>query len=161
MCQAPPCTNVKPPRTSAKPPYWRISGDGFDSNPRKILKSCSLFWEKKLLRFGFGVFGGCRQSEGRFCLFWFFFYDVIAQTSESQPFFNQTPPLSSKKISDPTSSDGFTRRPHRPWPRAPRKSFLWRLIINLKSAKLRRGITLQFTLKPAKIQTLERLLSVQ
>jgi len=25
--------------------------------------------KKKLLRFGFGVFGGCRQKEGRFCFF--------------------------------------------------------------------------------------------
>jgi len=35
---------------------------------------------------------------------------------------------------------------------APRNSFLWRLIINLKFAKLWGGITSQFTLKRAKMQ---------
>ena len=54
----------------------------------------------------------------------------------------------------------FTHRPNTPWPRAPRNSFLWRLIINLKIAKLRRNITSQFTSKRAKMQT-SRLLSVQ
>jgi len=49
-------------------------------------------------------------------------------------------------------SDGFTHRPNRQWPRAPRNSFLWRLIINLKCAKLRRGITSQFTLERAELQ---------
>jgi len=47
-------------------------------------------------------------------------------------------------------SDGFT---HRPWPRAPRNSFLWRLITNWKFAKLRRGIVSQFTLERTKIPT--------
>jgi len=28
-----------------------------------------------------------------------------------------------------TTSDGFTHRRNRPWPRAPRNSFLWRLIV--------------------------------
>jgi len=28
------------------------------------------------------------------------------------------------------TSDGFTHRPNRPWPRAPRNSFPWRLNIN-------------------------------
>jgi len=42
---------------------------------------------------------------------------------------------------------------HRPWPRAPRKFFLWRLI-NLKIiAKLCRDITSEFALKPAKMQS--------
>jgi len=35
---------------------------------------------EKNLRFGFGVFGGCRQNEGRFCFFWLFVYDVITRT---------------------------------------------------------------------------------
>jgi len=42
----------------------------------------------------------------------------------------------------------------------PHNSFLWRLILNLKFAKLRRGTTSQFTLKRAKMQT-SRLLSLQ
>jgi len=42
---------------------------------------------------------------------------------------------------------------------APCNSLLWRLIIYLKFAKLRRGITSQFTLKRAKMQT-SMLLSV-
>jgi len=33
-----------------------------------------------MLRFGFEVFGGCRQKEGRLCFFWLFFYDVITRT---------------------------------------------------------------------------------
>jgi len=45
------------------------------------------------------------------------------------------------------NSDGFTHRSSRPWPTAPRSSFPWRLNINYKFAKLRRGITSQFTLK--------------
>ena len=53
------------------------------------------------------------------------------------------------------ASDGFTQRPNRPWPRSPRRSFLWRLN---KFAKLRRGITSQFTFKWAKMQT-SRLIS--
>jgi len=36
---------------------------------------------------------------------------------------------------------------------APRNSFLWRLVINLTFVKLRSGITSQFTLKRAKMQT--------
>jgi len=45
--------------------------------------------------------------------------------------------------------DGFT---HRPWPRAPCNSFLSRLNTNQKFAKLRRCVTLQFTLKRAEMQ---------
>jgi len=49
------------------------------------------------------------------------------------------------------ASDGFTRRT---WPKTLRNSFLWRLIIYLKFAKLRRGcMTSQFTLKRAKMPT--------
>jgi len=50
----------------------------------------------------------------------------------------------------PVISDGFTHRSNRPEPRAPRNSFIWRLVTNLKFAKLRRGITSQFTLNRAK-----------
>jgi len=50
-------------------------------------------------------------------------------------------------------SDWFMHRPNRPWPRAPRNSFLRWLITNLKIAKLRRGTTSQFILKRSKIQT--------
>ena len=39
------------------------------------------------------------------------------------------------------NSDGFTQRLNRPWPRASRNSFPWRLITNLKFGQLRRGIT--------------------
>jgi len=53
-------------------------------------------------------------------------------------------------------SEGFTHRPNRPWPRAPR---FWGPHATpcyddslLKFAKLRRGITSQFTLKQAKMQ---------
>ena len=35
--------------------------------PSKDSWSLVVYTEKKLLRFGFGVFGGCRQREGRFC----------------------------------------------------------------------------------------------
>jgi len=49
-------------------------------------------------------------------------------------------------------SDGFTHRPNRPWPRAPRNSFLWRLITNLKFGKPSRGLTSQLTLKRAEMQ---------
>jgi len=53
-------------------------------------------------------------------------------------------------------SDGFTHRLNMPWPWAlhfwcPNNSFLWRFIINLNFAKLRRGITSQFTLKREKM----------
>jgi len=56
-------------------------------------------------------------------------------------------------LSGTVISDGFT---HRRWPRAPRfwgLPFLWRLIINLKFAKLWRRITSQYTLKRATMQT--------
>jgi len=39
------------------------------SNPRKTRE---VFWfalKEKLLRFGFGVFGACRQKKGKLCLF--------------------------------------------------------------------------------------------
>jgi len=49
-------------------------------------------------------------------------------------------------ISTHPGSDGFT---HKPWPRAPRNSFLMKTHYNLKLAKLRRGISSQFTLKRA------------
>jgi len=57
------------------------------------------------------------------------------------------------------NSDGFTQRLNRPWSRTPRNSFLWRHITNLKFGQLRRGVTSQFALKRAKMQT-SRLLSV-
>jgi len=41
--------------------------------------SRSLHWQKTF-GFGLGVFGGCRQKEGRFCFFWLGFYDVITRT---------------------------------------------------------------------------------
>ena len=37
--------------------------------PSKDSWSVPVCTEKKLLRFGFGVFGGCRQKEGRSCIF--------------------------------------------------------------------------------------------
>ena len=50
-------------------------------------------------------------------------------------------------------SDRFTHRPNKPWTWAPRNSFLWRFIINLKFAQLRSGIASQFSLKRAKMST--------
>jgi len=32
----PSCTNVKPPGTYAKPPYWRLSGDGSGSTAHAV-----------------------------------------------------------------------------------------------------------------------------
>jgi len=49
------------------------------ANPQKT-REVLQFGPKKNLRFEFEVFGGCGQGWGMFCLFWFFFYDIIAQT---------------------------------------------------------------------------------
>jgi len=61
-----------------------------DNSPREhareLLKPSKNSWsvlvctEKNLFRFGFGVFGGCRQKEGRFYFFWLFFDYVITRT---------------------------------------------------------------------------------
>jgi len=55
------------------------AGTARDNSPREHARelfepskdSCSLLvcTEKKLFRFGFGVFGWCRQKEGMFCIF--------------------------------------------------------------------------------------------
>ena len=49
------------------------------SNPRKTREVLWFALKKKLLRFGFGVFGRYCQKESRFRFFWLFFYYIITR----------------------------------------------------------------------------------
>jgi len=81
----------KNPKTAVKAwvSHWRLAQSAIIcrenilasySNPRKTREALQFALKKKLLRFGFGVFGGCRQGWGMFYYFWLLFYDVITRT---------------------------------------------------------------------------------